>query len=104
MHVTRDLSHRVCAIRELFVFGRENFVFLKFLRLDKSSSLTSCAVGLVTVNDLLDVSANIKSTVFSVQEILNSKRMGNEWATGHSSIKNSKPCASRGEWAKQTDD
>ena len=30
MHVTHDLSHKVCVIRELFVFGRENFVFLKF--------------------------------------------------------------------------
>ena len=52
MHVTRDLSHEVCVIRELFVFGRENFVFLKFFRLDKPLSLTSCAVGLVTVSDL----------------------------------------------------
>ena len=24
MHVTRDLFHEVCVIRELFVFGREN--------------------------------------------------------------------------------
>ena len=38
-------------IRELFVSGLENFVFLKFFRLAKSSSLTSCAVGLVTVSD-----------------------------------------------------
>ena len=38
-------------IRELLFFGRENFVFLKFSRLNKSSSLTSCAVGLVTVID-----------------------------------------------------
>ena len=30
MHVTRDLPHEVCVICELFVFGRENFVFLKF--------------------------------------------------------------------------
>jgi len=30
--VTRDLFHEVCVIRELFVFGRENFVSLKFLR------------------------------------------------------------------------
>ena len=30
MRVTRDLSHQVCVIRELFVFGRENFVFLKY--------------------------------------------------------------------------
>ena len=52
MHVTRDLSREVCVLRELFVFGRENFVSLKFFRLDKSSSLTSCAVGLVTVSDL----------------------------------------------------
>jgi len=51
MHVTRDLSHEVCVIRELLFFGRENFVFLKFSRLDKSSSLTSCAVSLVTVID-----------------------------------------------------
>ena len=49
MHVTRDLSHEVCVIRELFVFGRENFVFLKFFRLDKSSC---CADGLVTVSNL----------------------------------------------------
>ena len=56
-------------IRELFVFGRENFVFLKFFRLNKLSTLTSCAVGLVTGCDLLDVSAYIKSTVLSVQEI-----------------------------------
>ena len=27
MHVTRDLSHEVCVIRELFVFGREKFRF-----------------------------------------------------------------------------
>ena len=27
MHVTRDLFHEVCVIRELFVFGRENFLF-----------------------------------------------------------------------------
>ena len=52
MHVTRDLSHEVYVIRELFVFGRENFVFLTFFRLDKSSSLTSWADGLVTVSDL----------------------------------------------------
>ena len=26
MHVTRDLSHEVCVIRELFVFGRENLI------------------------------------------------------------------------------
>ena len=32
MHVTRDLSHEVCVIRELFVSGRENFVFLRFYR------------------------------------------------------------------------
>jgi len=32
MHVTRDLFHEVCAIRELFVFGREIFVSLRFLR------------------------------------------------------------------------
>ena len=52
MHVTLDLSHEVCVIRELFVFGRENVVCLKFFRLDKSSTLTSCADGLVTVSDL----------------------------------------------------
>ena len=38
MHVTRDLSHEVCVIRELFVFGRQNFVFLKFFRLEISFS------------------------------------------------------------------
>jgi len=32
MHVTRDLFHEVRVIRELFMFGRENFVFLRFLR------------------------------------------------------------------------
>ena len=32
MHVTRDLFHEVCVIRELFAFGRENFVSLMFLR------------------------------------------------------------------------
>ena len=32
MHVTRDLFHEVCVIRELFVFGRENLVSLRFLR------------------------------------------------------------------------
>ena len=31
MHVKRDLLHEVCVIRELFVFGRENFVSLTFL-------------------------------------------------------------------------
>ena len=30
MHVTRDLSPEVCVIRELFVLGRENLVFLRF--------------------------------------------------------------------------
>ena len=30
--MTRDLFHEVCAIRELFVFGRENLVSLRFLR------------------------------------------------------------------------
>ena len=30
MHVTRDFSREVCVIRELFDFGRENFVFLRF--------------------------------------------------------------------------
>ena len=34
MHVTRDLFHEVCVIRELF--GRENFVSLRFLRLTDS--------------------------------------------------------------------
>ena len=75
MNVKRDLSHEVCVIRELLVFGRENFVFLRFFRitdskrphgllgvngisvtvnrqnltgLDKSSSLTSCTAGLAT--------------------------------------------------------
>ena len=32
MHVTRDLFHEVCVIRELFAFRRENFVSLRFLR------------------------------------------------------------------------
>ena len=32
MHVTRDLFHEVCVICELFVFGREKFVSLRFLR------------------------------------------------------------------------
>ena len=32
MHVARDLFHEVCVIRELFVFGRENFVSQRFLR------------------------------------------------------------------------
>ena len=32
MHVARDLFHEVFVIRELFVFGRENFVSLRFLR------------------------------------------------------------------------
>ena len=27
MRVTRDLSHEVCVIRELFVFGRKKFRF-----------------------------------------------------------------------------
>ena len=103
MHVTRDLSHEVCVIREWLVFGLENFVFLKFFRLDKSSTLTSCADGLVTVSDLWDVSAYIKSTVLSVQEIWNYKKVTN-LATGHSSIKNSKACTSRGEGAQETED
>ena len=32
MHVTRDLFHEVCMIRVLLVFGRENFVSLRFLQ------------------------------------------------------------------------
>ena len=32
MHVTRDLFQEVCVIRELFVFGSENFISLRFLR------------------------------------------------------------------------
>ena len=32
MHVTHDLFHEVCMIRELFVFSRENLVSLRFLQ------------------------------------------------------------------------
>ena len=32
MHVTHDLFHEVCVICELFVFGRENLVSLRFLQ------------------------------------------------------------------------
>ena len=62
MHVMRDLSHEVCVIRELFVFGHEKFRFLEvfptiidskqshgLLSVNvisvRSSSLTSCAAG-----------------------------------------------------------
>ena len=62
MHVTCDLSHEVCVIHELFVFGREKFRFVEvFLTISdskrshgllsvnvisiKSSSLTSCTAG-----------------------------------------------------------
>ena len=33
MHVTRDLSHEVCVIRELFVCGREKFRFPEVFRI-----------------------------------------------------------------------
>ena len=32
MHVMLDFSYEVCVTRELFVFGSENFVFLRFFR------------------------------------------------------------------------
>ena len=45
--------------------------FRQSSELGKSSSLTFCAACLVTVSDLWDVSAYIKFTVLSVQEIRN---------------------------------
>ena len=41
MHVTRDLFHEVCLIRGLLVFGRENFVSLRFLRQRLIQNVTS---------------------------------------------------------------
>ena len=56
MHVTRDLSPEVCVIRELFVLGRENLVFLRFFGGFSSNNCLRVPVGVngisVTVNDL----------------------------------------------------
>ena len=61
-------------IRELFVYGCENFVFLKFFRLDKSSSSTSCTVGLFTVaqryhDNFLSTRDNFLSTHYTFMPV-----------------------------------
>ena len=98
MHVTRDLSHKVCVIRELFVFGRENFVFLKFSQVIIFDILRSRSCDM-TFEMLLPTS----NPQFERAESSKFKK-SNKWDTGHSSIKNSKACASCGEGAHQTED
>ena len=61
-------------VNYLFLVVKSSFSW-SFSDLTSHYQLTSCAVGLVTVSDLWDVSAYIKSTVLSVQEVWNSKKV-----------------------------